>query len=105
MVRPQGNWRRVSDQNRCPICNKPDWCLTTGPDGNPTAVICARTESPWPAGNKGAGWMHQLQPHNRAPTRTWTVNLRTTVSAAGTIVDWNALAELYATAVDPQPLV
>ena len=50
-------WFRVSKRNRCPVCDKPDWCLLSE-DGK--AAICARIESGKPAGNKGAGWLHKL---------------------------------------------
>lgn len=50
-------WLRVNKQNPCQICGKPDWCLISD-DGK--AAICARIESDKPAGNKGAGWLHQL---------------------------------------------
>jgi len=50
-------WLRVSKRNRCPVCDKPDWCLLSE-DGK--AAICARIESGKPAGNKGAGWLHKL---------------------------------------------
>jgi hypothetical protein len=35
-------WLRVSKRNRCPVCDKPDWCLLSE-DGK--AAICARIES------------------------------------------------------------
>lgn len=50
-------WVRVNRRNRCPICDKPDWCLISQ-DGE--AAICARIDSDKPAGNKGAGWLHKL---------------------------------------------
>jgi hypothetical protein len=50
-------WLRVNKHNPCPVCGKPDWCLISQ-DGK--AVICARIESDNPAGNKGAGWIHNL---------------------------------------------
>jgi len=50
-------WIRVTRNNPCPVCNKPDWCLVAQ-DGK--VVICARIESDKPAGNKGAGWLHYL---------------------------------------------
>ena len=50
-------WLRVNRRNRCPVCDKPDWCLISE-DGK--AVICARIESDKPAGNRGAGWIHTL---------------------------------------------
>ncbi len=46
-----GRWLRVTRQNRCPVCGKPDWCLVS-PDGE--AAICARIESEETVGNKGA---------------------------------------------------
>ncbi len=54
-------WKRVSRANRCPVCGKSDWCLTTGDDGNPAAVICSRIESDKTIGTKGAGWLHRLR--------------------------------------------
>ncbi len=52
-------WVRVSKSRCCPICERPDWCLITGPDGNPTAAICARIESDKRCGE--AGWLHRLR--------------------------------------------
>jgi hypothetical protein len=54
-----GNWHRVSRAYRCPICRKPDWCLYAGPEGDPTAAICARVESSRRCGE--AGWLHRLR--------------------------------------------
>ena len=48
-------WVRVSRRNRCPVCDKPDWCLISE-DGK--AAICARIESDTKAGE--AGWLHKL---------------------------------------------
>jgi len=48
-------WLRVTRQRRCPICNRPDWCLVSV-DGN--TAICARIASPRRAGE--AGWLHRL---------------------------------------------
>lgn len=50
-------WIRVNKRNRCPVCDKPDWCLKS--EDSKTA-ICARIESDKLAGNKGAGWHHTL---------------------------------------------
>lgn len=55
----RGQWHRVSRARRCPICDKPDWCMFTGTADAPTAVICARTESSHRAGE--AGWVHRLR--------------------------------------------
>lgn len=46
---------RVSKQNRCPICEKPDWCLVSA-DGE--TAICARVQSDHKVGE--AGWLHKL---------------------------------------------
>ena len=55
----KGDWRRVSKAKPCPVCGKPDWCLVTGPQGDSTAAICARVESPKRCGE--AGWLHVLR--------------------------------------------
>lgn len=52
-------WQRVSKSRPCPICGKLDWCLFDGPSDNPTAAICARTESEKRCGQ--AGWLHRLR--------------------------------------------
>jgi len=51
------DWLRVNKSLRCPVCDKPDWCLIST-DGK--VAICARVESKEPAGNKGAGWLHKI---------------------------------------------
>jgi hypothetical protein len=58
------DWRRVSGAHPCPVCGKPDWCLTSA-DG--TAAICARVESPKRRG--GAGWLHRLADASAGPRR------------------------------------
>ena len=55
------SWNKVSRANPCPICDRPDWCLTTGPVDSPDAVICARIESAKRVGSQGAGWLHRLR--------------------------------------------
>lgn len=50
------NWIRVSRQQRCPQCDKPDWCLIS-PDSR--AVICMRIESNHPL--KCGGWLHRKE--------------------------------------------
>ncbi len=59
-------WNRVSKASPCPVCGKPDWCLTAGRPDSPDAAICARTESPKRCG--AAGWLHVL----RDSGPTWT---------------------------------
>lgn len=48
-------WIRVSKRNRCPVCDRADWCLISK-DG--TAAICPRVESDHAVGD--AGWLHRL---------------------------------------------
>lgn len=48
-------WKRVSRQNPCPICRKPDWC-TIAADGS--AACCMRISSDTRMGN--GGYLHQL---------------------------------------------
>ncbi|MCK4849727.1 MAG: toprim domain-containing protein [Phycisphaerae bacterium] len=60
------NMVRVSRDNPCPICNKPDWCLVAE-DGS--AAICPRVESDKQIGQ--AGWLHKL-----ASTSTWAPRTR-----------------------------
>jgi len=54
-----GQWKRVSMRRKCPICDKPDWCVYIGPDDAPTAVICQREESDRRC--RDAGWLHRLR--------------------------------------------
>ncbi len=56
------DWQRVTRENPCPVCERPDWCLTAGPPDNPTAAICPRTESEHHI--EGAGWLHRLRDDN-----------------------------------------
>ena len=58
MTRLDG-WRRVSRQEPCPVCHKPDWCLVAGLPGRIEAAICPRTESGRRIGE--AGWLHILR--------------------------------------------
>lgn len=76
MTRTSQPWQRVNRQRPCPICNKRDWCLYSGDAGDPTAVICARTESQKQAGE--AGWLHVLR--DDGPTwPVWRRTIRTAV--------------------------
>jgi hypothetical protein len=63
-------WQRVSRRHHCPICDKPDWCLISGPPDSPDAVICARIESAMRVGNRGSGWLHRLRSDPFEPKRT-----------------------------------
>ena len=49
------NWKRVSRDEHCPICGKPDWCTVTA-DG--MIACCMRVEAEKQAAN--GGWIHSL---------------------------------------------
>lgn len=53
---------RVNGSRKCPICERPDWCLLS-PDGK--AAICTRVESKKRCGE--AGWLHRLDNGNELP--------------------------------------
>jgi hypothetical protein len=60
-------WHRVTRENPCPICKKPDWCSVS--DDN-SAVICMRIPSHKQVGE--AGCLHHLKKGSkkrRRPTR------------------------------------
>ncbi|CAN5598256.1 hypothetical protein BH11PLA2_BH11PLA2_45910 [soil metagenome] len=60
---------RVAATHPCPVCKKPDWCLTREDD---SAAICSRLESPKRCGE--AGWLHILRESPRAvlkPKPSW----------------------------------
>jgi hypothetical protein len=48
-------WRRVTNQDPCPVCSKPDWCSVSA-DG--TVAVCMRFESGHQLSNMG--WLHRL---------------------------------------------
>ena len=65
------DFARVDRQTPCPICEKPDWCLTAR-DGS--AAICERIESEVRYGE--AGWLHPLRDEaRRRNRRTRTFNV------------------------------
>ena len=66
-------WRRVSKAEPCPICERGDWCLVAGPQGDLNAAICPRTESDRRCGE--AGWLHRLRKTNGR----WPVRRRITI--------------------------
>lgn len=49
------SWVRVNKQNRCPICEKPDWCSVSEVG---TTAVCMRVESQRPC--HSGGWYHKL---------------------------------------------
>jgi hypothetical protein len=77
--------------------------MFSGPVDSPTAVICARTESPRRAGE--GGWLHIL----RDDSPTWAPWRRTIPAAVRTMpgpdrLDFAKLAAEYCAAVQPQAL-
>lgn len=104
MTRPD-DWRRVSKAERCPVCSRADWCLIVGPEGNPTAAICPRVESPKRCDE--AGWLHVLR--DDGPTwAPWRRTLRRAVRLAtrpeAAPLDFAKLAADAVTAVKPEAL-
>lgn len=53
------SWNRVSKQNPCPICEKPDYC-SVAQDGS--VANCMRVPSDWECKGSSGGWIHKLQP-------------------------------------------
>ena len=51
-------WREATKREPCPICEKPDWCSITGPEGAIEATVCMRVESSNQRDN--GGWLHRL---------------------------------------------
>jgi hypothetical protein len=61
----QAKLRVVSRKNRCPICEKPDWCGVTD-DG--VLAICMRVADGAATEAKNGGFVHVLKPSERAFT-------------------------------------
>lgn len=59
------HWKRVTAENCCPICGKPDWCLISQ-DGS--KALCQRKQSVERWGN--AGWLHNLKSSDGSATDT-----------------------------------
>ena len=51
------NWQRVTKENKCPICGKPDWSSISG---DKSAVICPRIEQGSKKYAEGSGYLHVL---------------------------------------------
>jgi hypothetical protein len=85
----RSKWKRVSREHRCPICERPDWCLFTGDADIPDAVICARTPSPKRCGE--AGWLHRLRlDWDDRPRRR-----RAKIEVPSEPIDFGAMAQRY----------
>jgi hypothetical protein len=84
-------WRRVSANERCPVCGKPDWCLVAGQPGFIEAAICPRVESERRIGE--AGWLHVLRPSPVAWPR-WRCTLSHAVRLAQRPANAEELAAL-----------
>ena len=76
-------WKRVSRAEKCPICDKPDWC-SVAEDG--TVAHCMRLESTQPV--ESGGWIHRLtnEPIERPAPKPKIID----TTAAGR---WNAELE------------
>lgn len=101
MTPKRDEWQRVSRRRRCPICDKPDWCLITGPARNPTAVICARIESEKRCGE--AGWLHRLR-DDESWQGLWRRVVHLTAQTPVKRPDVAAFAEKCAAAIRPDVL-
>ncbi len=90
----RNNWRRVSRDRRCPICDHADWCLVSS-DCN--AVICPRVKSPKRCGD--AGWLHRLRDSDWQPPHRFVRHIRLE-PVASVRSDLAQLAEEYRHAID-----
>ena len=98
-------WQRVSKRRPCPVCGKPDWCMSTGPEDSPTAVICARVESPKRC--REAGWLHVLRGDGPAWApwkRSIHVAVRMMSEPSGGKPDVAKLADDFRQAAKPEAL-
>lgn len=89
-------FQRVSLEQQCPICGKPDWCLLSQ---DKQVAICSRIESPKLAGRAGAGWLHFLDEH--ATSRSWRQSQRSSPSVATSGLDLQRLADECHAAMKP----
>ena len=54
------SWIRVSKQNPCPVCGKPDKACSVAEDGS--VACCMRIPSDWECKGNMGGWLHKLNP-------------------------------------------
>lgn len=88
-------YKRVTRRQRCPVCDRPDWCLVAR-ESSPSKAICQRVESPHPRGE--AGWLHQLHdaPSIRVDRPALEPERPSRCSA-----EWTSLTIRYHAAVQP----
>lgn len=60
----QSDFKRVSHQNKCPVCDHSDWC---GVSADGVWAVCMRVESGKQTRN--GGWLHRLKDSPPPPTR------------------------------------
>jgi phage/plasmid primase-like uncharacterized protein len=82
--------KRVSKQNPCPVCGRPDWCLVAD---DQSAAICQRVESDHRVGDKDAGYLHRLTDSRDLPA--YHIEHHRPKRPERPQRDWQALAERY----------
>ena len=76
---PPAPWQRTTARRPCPVCHRAG-CLFTGPQDDPTAVVCANVESAEPIGSRG--FLHVLR--NGPAWAPWRRSLRRIALQGGT---------------------
>lgn len=62
-------WKRVTNGDPCPVCNKPDWCGYDASDP-PKFVRCMRVSEGAKHEDRGGGFIHELVPGTfKSPTK------------------------------------
>lgn len=74
-------WLRVTKQNRCPVCEHPDWCMI-----GERFVLCNRVQSPM--AKPGGGWLHPLDSQPKPVTKPKPVPPPPVIHAAKLIAGW-----------------
>jgi len=95
-----GDWQRVTRNEPCVVCGKPDWCLNKR---DKSAAICARVESGHKvqrAGKDLAGWFHRLTNDSTFVPRPRTIK----VEPVRVTKNWSSIAARYKNAIRPAEL-
>lgn len=95
-------WVRVTKKQKCPICEKPDWCVLSD-DG--AVACCMRVTSEKVLRN--GGWLHRLgvAPQGIEPTvARRRAPAITTPAGPSVAIDWEKRATRYRSAVGPDAL-